>query len=120
MTTDPLAFLTAALDAAQRDAEAASGAFPVWDWDDMAREVRDWDNAGTVAFLSVRPMYGPHIARHDPQATLRRIAADRKTLAACEEILAIDGWEYDDAPNLADATIRNLAEAWGWKEGEPP
>lgn len=59
-----------------------------------------------------------HIARHDPAAVLRRIAADRKTLAACEELLAMDpnGWEYTDTPELAEHVIRNLAEGWGWTE----
>lgn len=60
-----------------------------------------------------------HIALNDPHSVLRRVTAERKILAACEEILAIDGWEYDDAPNLANETICNLAEGWGWTEETP-
>lgn len=51
-----------------------------------------------------------------PHVVLRRIAAERETLAECKEVLAVDGWEYDDAPKLADATIRSLAKGWGWTE----
>lgn len=51
-----------------------------------------------------------------PAAVLRRIAAERETLAECKKVLADDGWEYDDAPKLADATIRSLAKGWGWTE----
>lgn len=133
--TDPLTFLTTALDAAQRDAEAAtpgpwtsrrsSGGYRVLGGPNLQPEIGS-DNR-TVCRTDAYPPDWPtdvvnmaadvvHIARHDPQATLRRIAAERKTLAACEEILAVDGWEYDDTPNLADDTIRNMAEGWGWTE----
>lgn len=58
-----------------------------------------------------------HIALHDPRSVLRRIAGERKTLDACTDILsAPDGWEYTDAPELAKAAVRNMAEGWGWTE----
>jgi hypothetical protein len=44
---------------------------------------------------------------------LRRIAADRKTLADCEAAFDWDNW---GAASLAETVIRNLAEAWGWTE----
>ena len=72
-------WLREALDAAQRDAEAAARAFPEWDCDEFVKEIRDVPNAGTVAFIAVTE-YGPHIVRNSPAAVLRRIAADRKTL----------------------------------------
>lgn len=55
------------------------------------------------------------IATHaSPAAVLRRIAKGRGLLEDCENI--IGGWHYDETKNLAEDTIRNLAEAWGWTE----
>jgi hypothetical protein len=52
---------------------------------------------------------------------LARIAADRRILAECQRILAVDGWEYTDAPELAATTVRLLASPYkgrdGWQEG---
>ncbi|NUP39171.1 MAG: hypothetical protein HOY76_19695 [Streptomyces sp.] len=109
-------WLRETLDAAQRDAEAAARAFPEWDYDEFVKEIRDVPNAGTVAFIAVTE-YGPHIARHDPAAVLRRIAKDRERLEDCENILA--GWHYEETKELAANTIRNIAECWGWTEEEP-
>lgn len=95
MGTDPLAFLRAAHAGAQRDAENARG---------------QWVDVG-LPFSAVA-----HAERHSPDAVLGRIAAERKLIAACEEIFAVDGWEYYDAPDLAEKTITALAEAWGWTE----
>jgi hypothetical protein len=115
--TDPLAYIEAAHKRAEQTAQAAGGdGTPVWSTG-RHHAVRD-ENGDAVAYDEGRPTpaQAAHIAANDPAAVLRRIAADRKTLAACEEILAVDGWEYDDTPNLADATICNMAEGWGWSE----
>lgn len=50
-----------------------------------------------------------------PSALLRRIDAERETLAACRAVLAVDGWEYTDAPELAEVVVIGLAKAWGWE-----
>ena len=57
------------------------------------------------------------IAAHaGPDAVLRRINKERELLDDCENIIA--GWHYDETKNLAEDTIRNRAEAWGWTEEE--
>jgi hypothetical protein len=74
-----------------------------------------------------------HIVRHDPEAVLRRVAAERKTLAEHESTPAdFDGTRrclacggYTVQPGVGSVgyrkvwpcpTIRNLAEGWGWTE----
>jgi hypothetical protein len=74
-----------------------------------------------------------HIVRHDPAAVLRRIAADRKLLAAhpyttrvisplCGQESAGFGCEtchnWDGVPEGRGncATVLALAEGWGWTE----
>jgi len=126
VTTSPLAFLHATLDAAQAEAEAATKGPWEAEGDDPTDDTvysvcEDPDLVGhQVAFTRGPESYANmvHIASHDPAATLRRIAADRKLIEVCEEVLAVDGWEYDDAPKLAEHVISNLAEGWGWM-GEP-
>lgn len=132
-------WLREAMDAAQRDAEAAARAFPDWDYDEFVKEIRDVPNAGTVAFIAVTE-YGPHIARHSPAAVLRRIAADRKALTLYAETVAIrdrsaaslraaqDRGDMPDPCVLDDWSRANretafmlplieiLAEGWGWIE----
>jgi hypothetical protein len=115
VSSDPLAFLHATLAAAQARAEAAAARAwsGDWEYDDMVGEIRDCNNAGTLAILFL-PEIGRYIEDTDPASVLRRIAADRKILVACEEVLAVEGWEYDDAPTLEQSTIRSMAEGWGW------
>ena len=57
------------------------------------------------------------IAANDPTSVLARIAADRQILARCLKVLAVEGWEYSDAPELAEATIRDLAQPYSDREG---
>jgi hypothetical protein len=130
VTTDPLTFLTATLDAAQRDAEAAAvetGA-PGWHGSDSGLYSDDASNHPgpflADAYGYTAPEVVAHIVRHDPQATLRRIAADRKTLAAYEKARAeyeADGsaWDHESETGRArtaalEFAVRNLAEGWGW------
>lgn len=124
MTTTPLAFLRATHAAAHAEAEAAQdGDSGEWfvgdDWNVYRAEDQapgeDAEENRLVVYGDVKPQ-SEHIARHDPAATLRRIAADRKLIAVCEKVLAVDGWEYDDAPKLAEHVISNLAAGWGWTE----
>jgi Family of unknown function (DUF6221) len=146
VTADPLAWVRAEMDAAEKVAREAAMAVgrtgyengvlvePVARWgDDLAADGQHWvSNYATVkrqrtaAGEKGRTVAecggfgtGPiaaHVARHDPAAVLRRIKAERKALDECEEVLAVDGWEYDDAPTLAATVIRGVAEGWGWTE----
>lgn len=52
-----------------------------WEYDSFVHEIRDLDNAGTVAFVPLEGT-GRFIEMNDPVAVLRRCAADRKILAA--------------------------------------
>lgn len=55
-----------------------------------------------------------HAARHNPASVLRRIAADRKTVDDCDDIL--HDFVFGAFRKLAEDTIRNLAEGYGWKD----
>jgi hypothetical protein len=66
------------LEAAARDHQQACGS---WEFDSFVHEVRDRCNAGTVAAV-YRDGTGQFIMLNDPDAVLRRCAADRKILAA--------------------------------------
>jgi hypothetical protein len=118
--TDPLAYIEAAHKRAEETAQAAGG-------DDWTTQTHPSDHIAVYDSQQDPVVYDEgtpseaqmaHIAANSPAAVLRRIGGERKTLAACEEILAVDGWEYDDTPNLANDTICNMAEGWGWSEGE--
>ncbi|MBM4686427.1 hypothetical protein GS532_22405 [Rhodococcus hoagii] len=53
-----------------------------------------------------------HIARHDPARALREVEAKRNIVDECAEVINLPGgWEYDDTPDLAWLTLRNLASA---------
>jgi succinylarginine dihydrolase len=137
-------WLREAMDAAERDAEAASkDGTPDW----YAKEhFAVADAAGEpVVYDEGRPTPDQvrHIVRHDPAAVLRRIAADRQQLAqhaavpdhgrlsdhgACDKFGCDDAHEqptvcrscrnYAGDPIEAPCpTIENLAEGWGWSEG---
>jgi hypothetical protein len=136
VTTDALAWVRAEMDAAEVEALAARevdyagcgvwearGPYPAasGEADGVSRprgNLRAEIGKDDV-FLDAELPWGllPHMARHDPAAVLRRIAADRKLLDECEEVLAIDGWEYSDAPDLAELAIGCVATGWGWTEG---
>jgi hypothetical protein len=80
-----VAWLREALDAAQRDAEAAGG--DAWTdhtkgWHISVLDAQQCPVATLPIRLSDGDDYGTaaHVARHDPHAVLRRITADRKQL----------------------------------------
>jgi hypothetical protein len=86
--------------------DLASWLTAIWDEDEAeARKEKYRDDAWW--------MDGPF----DADFVLARIAADRKILAECQRILAVDGWEYSDAPELAAMTIRLLASPYKGREG---
>ncbi|MDJ0460619.1 DUF6221 family protein [Streptomyces sp. H27-C3] len=73
------AWITQQVDRTETTARGHQQASPTWAYDDLAREVRDQVNSGTVAFAPHQGD-GEHIALHDPSAVLRRCAADRRIL----------------------------------------
>ncbi|MFF9910630.1 DUF6221 family protein [Streptomyces sp. NPDC013457] len=75
---DLIAFLRARLGKDEQTARAHRQASAHWYYDHMAHEVRDEDNAGTVAFTQDRD--GQHIARHDPARVLAEVDAKRRIL----------------------------------------
>lgn len=121
MTVDPLEFLRATLDVAQARAEATTDGQPYDEWTSVTVE-GDSDAArsvGEVAFIAHRATTTPanraimqHIAANDPAAVLRRIAADRKIIDDCDDV--IHDFTHGALRQLAADTIRILAEGWGW------
>ena len=119
-------WLHVAMDAAQRDAEAATPG--PWEpegddlTDDEVYTVHDGEHGDLVGNVVAYARGGwgtdpgtqvtniHHIARHNPSAVLRRIAADRKLL----DMLTGDV-EYEAEP-LAEDALRLLAEGYGWTE----
>jgi hypothetical protein len=163
VTPDPLVFLHATLDAAQAEAEAARdvdyarcgvrearGPYPAasGESDGVSRPRGNLraEIGKDGIFLEAELQWGliPHMARHDPAAVLRRIAADRELLAdlLAERHLVNDddcwytcraGTEEHDGgescndsergkpcdcgrDNRVERRIRLLAEGWGWTE----
>ena len=140
------AWLREAMDASQRDAEAATWHEDAGTWRAAASEYATpsrpggtrWyieDSMEDGVITTVDPQASDdegvarHIARQSPAVVLRRIAADRKTLDLHAPITV----EYDDnsPPTLACrtcgshfeyptawpcATLRLLAEGYGWTE----
>ncbi|MGW2692353.1 hypothetical protein ACWC3Y_10885 [Streptomyces sp. NPDC001296] len=95
-TTRMLAWLRETLDTAEKRADR---------WHDVECLVHDISLADAVV------LQGATLCVCDgPAAVLRRITADRKTLAEIAR-----GVEYEAEP-LADIVIRNLAEGYGWTE----
>lgn len=119
VTTDPLAWVRAEMDAAEKVAEAARGdSDGVWSVDGHPHYdgCRIEDERGDVVVYDEgvpTAEQANHMARHDPAAVLRRIAADRKLLDECE---AAHDWDNWGASGLADSVIRGIAEGWGWTE----
>lgn len=141
---DPVEFLRTALDAAAEAARLAAAVDPSPWYEDVSdgtytrqREGLDsvglvraadnvglWDRESSDA-LSMAGVTTTHIALHDPAAVLRRIAADRKQLElhaenpydpGCCGTCTVNekGWAAPVASEVPCATIRNLAEGWGW------
>jgi hypothetical protein len=140
--TDPLAFLRAAHAAAQVEAEAARdvdyaqcgvwearGPYPAasGEVDGVSRPRGNLRAAigKDDIFLDAELPWGlvPHMARHDPAAVLRHIAADRKILDLhdmAHECSSTD-WitrQHDSCCWIPEGehcdTILALAEGWGW------
>jgi hypothetical protein len=90
-----VAFVRARLDEAEAVAHGtewcpSTRTFNGWDVhrvDEDDYEVR-WCDATIVR--NVGPEFAAHIARHDPENTLRRIARDRAILDAYEEVADLD------------------------------
>lgn len=154
MTADPLAFLHATLDAVQAEAEAATKG----PW--FAHEYIDYDCGFEATIGTGRGRQADDktdvighgyegggvqkladavfIARHNPAAVLRRIAADRKLLERheaiecrefgcdCDSCCATCRWTdsdergtepprlYPDPHVYPCPTVRLLATGWGW------
>jgi hypothetical protein len=116
-------WLREAMDAAERDAEAATpGPWSVND-ESYPETVYSASNVDVVAggrwggeasvFESAADAV--HIARHHPAAVLRRIAADRKLLDDLERVVKGDYIDDGELP-LAEHVLRLLAEGYGWAE----
>ncbi|MDJ0342264.1 DUF6221 family protein [Streptomyces sp. H10-C2] len=131
MTAAMLAFTHAAMDAAQRIAEAASGN----EWlvaADNDGSGNAWVMNEDMHLLETEEPTARHIARHDPAAVLRRIAADRRLLelhaddygfcAVCaratEETNSL-GHAFHDSLPYPCTTARLIAEGYGWTEEMP-
>jgi hypothetical protein len=143
-----LAWLRDAMDAAQRDAEAAGG--DGWRKQEHPSDtVAIYDSKGEpVVYDEGSPSeeQQAHIVRNSPAAVLRRIAADRSLLddllaerhavnegdcwytcaAATEEVDGGETCDDDRRGKPCDCgrdirvarRVRLLAESWGWTEGE--
>ena len=133
-------WLREALDAAEEVADAArEGGEGRWQQPDPERMpgfiVGDHEGYH-VAYDEGYPTLeqAAHIVLHDPAAVLRRIAADRelldlhaddgygecKTCSVPDGTVEVNGIEYEmlaHAPAPC-ATVRLLAEGWGWTEEE--
>lgn len=146
VTADRLAFLHATLDAAQAEARAASTETGSAFWRGTTDGLYSDDASNHPGpFLADSYGYNPpeivtHIARHDPAAVLRRIAADRKQLELHAAVpghgrfsergcdASCDGAHemppvcracrnYAGDPVEAPcATVEILAEGWGWTQ----
>lgn len=110
MTADPLAWVRAEMDGAEKVATSATAG----PWFADGGTVHAGHPTNEV--VNYCGENAPHIARHDPAAVLRRIKAERKMLDKCEWVLNADGWADYDAPGLAEEVISRIAEGWGWIE----
>lgn len=138
--TDRMAvWLRETLDAAERVAEAAARETTSADWEYQHHDnrlVATIPPRFTVADVDyLDPAPGKFMADNDPAAVLRRIAADRKTLAehkltgadfdgtrmclACGGYNMNSGWGAVGYRTVWPCpTIRNLAEGYGWKDDQ--
>ena len=134
-------WLRKAMDAAQADAEAAAKETGSADWEYQAHG--SLDALGPSGFMVavgsqdyLDPAPGRFMAANDPAAVLRRIAADRKILAAhpytTRVVNPVDGshsagfgcetcHDWDGVPEGRGwcDTVRLLAEGYGWTEAQP-
>ncbi|MFI0822284.1 DUF6221 family protein [Streptomyces sp. NPDC021098] len=102
-----------------------------WREDPFVYGVRDQTNVMVARSREERAASITHIALNDPEAVLRRCAADRKILGMHQPVTV----EYDDDSPPTQAcrtcgshfeyptawpcsTLRALAEGYGWTEGQ--
>lgn len=132
MTGEMMVWLAAELDRREQTARDAQGA-----WEGVADgwRIRIADEQGrTVAHLPIRLgaegtpedpggdyATATHIETHDPQAVLRRVAADRKTLELHDRPHECSIYRGDDIDTCAWVmegevcdTVRLIAEGYGW------
>ncbi|MFF4644969.1 DUF6221 family protein [Streptomyces sp. NPDC001389] len=121
MTDALVQFLRARLDEDEQIARGHQQWSAGWDQDDMAKEIRDDVNAGTVAFV---PHLGDrtHITRHDPARVLAEVDAKRRIIALHSDptghscsITDETGYELNYAEVARDeacTTLRLLALPW--------
>lgn len=137
-------WLREAMDAARADAEAATWHEDAGVWRAAKSEyhtpsrpsgsrwyIEDAMDDGVITTVDPQASddegVARHIARNNPAAVLRRIAADRKTfdehaenpydLGYCRTCTVHEeGWAVPVPAELPCATIRNLAEGYGWTE----
>lgn len=138
-----LVYLDRAIGAREDTARAAVEAVGGADWDGLAREVSVAVPGGDTVADGVmygdlyEPMKQPasdHIALNDPASVLRRCAADRKLIdlhqpdggdcpvcawpESCEEDSEGNSEWYRSAFDAPCATLRALAEGYGWTEAK--
>lgn len=125
------AWLRDTLDAAQADAEAAAKEEEA-DWSDGGEHGETVTTVQHGSYVAVGPWDCPlpdgvrrHIARHDPAAVLRRIAADRQILELHAQAHECSSWDevagdFNTCQWVNEwetcSTVRLLAEGWGWTE----
>jgi len=80
---DLVQFLRARLDEDERIAQGHQQWSPSWHQDDCVNEIRDDENAGTVATV-YRLGDRTHIARHDPARVLAEVDAKRRIVDSYE------------------------------------
>lgn len=115
----------------REQAARSHGDGPLWEYDETLLTVRDAEGGGAVAHVFLDGT-GDHITLNNPDAVLRRCAADRKILAAHEYAESTSDWapayglpmppfacetchidEYYVSGGGNCATILALAEAYG-------
>ncbi|GAA3267845.1 DUF6221 family protein [Streptomyces lavendulae] len=108
MTDALVQFLRARLNDDEQIARGHQQWSAGWDQDNMAKEIRDDVNAGTVAFV---PRLGDrtHIARHDPARVLAEVEAKGAVIGLYE--LAIE-YRQDAAARAYRDVLRLLSVAY--------
>ncbi|MEU6233851.1 DUF6221 family protein [Kitasatospora sp. NPDC047058] len=105
MTADLVAFLRARLDEDERIARRTRQPGYQWRNFDMDGELRDSDNAGTVAYIP-HANDRTHIARHDPARVLAEVDAKRHIIDLYE---AAHERHLNKAERLSPSAMRRRA-----------
>jgi hypothetical protein len=116
----------------ERVALAATTAVPQSEWTGPTDRVGEWQtNAYEGEEIEGRNFHiyneGGHSAEHarhiaawDPSRVLAEVAAKRAVLARIAVIQAACGWEFTDAPDLADGVLYDLAQPYADRPGFRP